>query len=46
MQREKKINSRKLHRTIVENYLCYIDLQRLLPVSGSKCTWLIGEAKV
>ena len=42
----KKIHSRKLHRTIVENYLCYIDLQRFLPVSGSKCTRLIGEAKV
>ena len=33
-QKKKKMHSRKLHRTIVENYLCV--LQRLLPVSG--CT--------
>ena len=42
--RKKKIHSRKLHRTIVENYLWYIDLQRVLPEPGSKCT--IDKAKV
>ena len=26
MQKEKKMHSRKLHRTIVENYLCCIEM--------------------
>ena len=33
MHREKKIHSRKLHRTIVENYLCCIEMLAALAPS-------------